>query len=256
MSGSATTPCDRCGRKLAIRFDTDGHGRTVELVEPCGYCERKRRGICQRCHARRVEGTVGRALYCGPCRPAVLRERAKRQRAKRDPLKHAGICTRCESAPVDGTKGRTLYCGPCRVEVRREKDRRRWREDPEHRERKRELRRERREANPEKYRRKKREYRKRRMIRNPQAVIAEQRRTAERPERQEYNRRWAHENQTKYAGPGKAPTCEECGEEVPWTGCGRPMKKCEDCDPKRWEAARKRAEKRAWEEYEERREAA
>lgn len=131
---ATTTPCDHCGRQRTVRFDTDGAGGMVELVDPCGWCERKRAGICQRCKARPVEATKGYGLWCAPCKPAVRREQQKKRRAeKQNPLKHRGICIDCKDAPVYGKVGWAETCEDCRDERNRESAKRSYQNDPEKR---------------------------------------------------------------------------------------------------------------------------
>lgn len=170
----------------------------------------------------------------------------------------AGICRDCLQ-PVDGMPKRALRCARHRKEAKRRqwrehyarsrekrnaKDSERWHRDPDYRVRKRLARRRRRRENPEKYRKQKARHNRNYALRHPDRAIAQMEAQNRRPERIRARRQWAHENQTVYAGTDQVPTCEECGAEVPWSGRGRPMKKCESCDPKRWEQARKRAAKR------------
>lgn len=194
--------CPHCQQRRPARFTTDGHGRDVDITPPCTCPKgRKAGGICQNC-PKPVEGMVGRALRCRRCK-----QEARREGWRRYDRQHA--------------------------EKRRAYDRQRWRNDPAHRIRKRQLRRERAKTPEEQARR--REYRRRREVRNTKAVLEERRRTEARPERKAARLKWAHENQTKYVGPrGIKPTCATCGVEVPYSGRGRPHKQCSTCDPKAW----------------------
>ena len=128
---SATHPCDHCGRKLAVRFDTDGMGRMVEAVEPCGWCQRKRAGLCQRCHTRPVFARKGYGLWCTPCYPAVQREQQKRiRRREQDSWKHAGVCMDCKARPVYGKVGWAETCEACRDKRKCEASKRSYQNDP------------------------------------------------------------------------------------------------------------------------------
>ncbi|MFW5947083.1 MAG: hypothetical protein ACOCUW_01210 [Gemmatimonadota bacterium] len=213
MGEAQVITCPHCGRGRPARFRTDGRGGLVDETPPCGCPEdRRKRGICRDCD-QPVYGAKGKALRC----PRHHRE-AKRRQWRRYYEKNR--------------------------EKRNARASERWHNDPEYRTRKRLARRRRKRENPEKYRRQRREQRKRRALRNPDAILEERRRTEARPERIQARRDWAHENQTVYAGTDRVPRCEDCGEEVPWSGRGRPMQKCERCDPKRWEQARRRRAKR------------
>jgi hypothetical protein len=85
-------PCPFCDRRLAIRMETDGHGRLVEMPALC-ECPRARRkrGLCQDCGHRPKAGP--RSFRCEPCHVAArLASRAASQRRKRSP------CTRSPEA--------------------------------------------------------------------------------------------------------------------------------------------------------------
>lgn len=153
------------------------------------------------------------------------------------PRKPARYCQQCDEAEVPA---KHRFCPACAKARRAERDRKRWREDAEYRERKREQKR--RYAQTPAGRERKRMYVKRSILKNPASVIEATRRTNARPERIRARREWAHRNQTRYVGPGIAPACA-CGASIPWDGRGRPMKACEACDPKRWAQARRRAER-------------
>lgn len=65
-------------------------------------------------------------------------------------------------------------------------------------------------------------------------------REAGEPERAAKRDAREREGATVYAGTNRVPRCADCGAEIPWDGKGRPMGKCEACDPARWERARTR----------------
>ena len=211
MSEAQFVACPWCDRRRPWRGRTDGFGGVIDETPPCTCPEgRRKAGICRDCHER-VEGMVGRALRC-----ARHKKEAKRRQEREYYRRHR------------------------KKRLARDKERRRR---PEVRVRRRLARRRRRESDPETYSRKKRECNRRYALRHPDRVIEQMERQNAREDRKEARRRWAHEKQTVYAGTGKVPTCE-CGAEVPWSGTGRPMKKCEECDPERWRQARRRWAKR------------
>ncbi len=85
-----------CRTALQSRF-VDG-----VTVPFCPVCEAKARGTCVACLGATVAGTVGRALYCGPCRKLATHQASAKSREKHadryrrrerarmaDPVKHA-----------------------------------------------------------------------------------------------------------------------------------------------------------------------
>lgn len=199
------TRCPHCYGRLAVRHQVDLRGQLVEIVEQCGCPEARRlAGICADC-SRTVAGTVGKALRC-----TRHKADARRRQSRASQARHR--------------------------EERQRRESERWRTDAAFRTRKRLRKRERYATDPGARERKRKQHI-RYVLRHPDKVAAAYARhsNANRPDRAEMKRRWAHENQTKYVGPGRVPTCAECGAEVPWTpGRGRPHKRCESCDPRAW----------------------
>lgn len=223
--------CAHCQRTLIVHVDVVA-GVITEDIEFCGCPESRRvAGICRDCSVP-VSGARGRALRCDEHRKQAQREYYRRYRASE--------------------KGQAAH--------RRDAEKRRT--DPVLRERRRVYEREYR--NSERGKAVKRKNRRKRTLAGK--IAAEKRAWVERnrDKVREQNRRarararikrreHQHRYYTVYVGPGRKPTCEQCGEEVPWSGVGRPMQQCETCDPKRWAAKRKRDERAA---RRERREAA
>lgn len=175
---------------MRYRMDTDGlSGRVIEIVEPCGWCTRKRAGLCQRCHAGRVQGQVGMPLWCQPCYPAVRREQQKRLALrKQNPWKHRGICMDCKDAPVYGKVGWAETCGPCRDARKRKSSRRVYQRDVEKRAARNEYKRQWRQANRDKVRAQKRRAALRRGGETPEGVV-----------------RWREEVEAGIRTPDRAP---------------------------------------------------
>jgi hypothetical protein len=71
-----TSKSTTCGSKLDTTIDLDGR-----TIVSCPKCERKRRGLCRGCSAR-VDGTIGKALWCARCRHRANLESARRSVAR------------------------------------------------------------------------------------------------------------------------------------------------------------------------------
>jgi hypothetical protein len=102
-------PCPHCRRVLRYRLDTDGlTGRLVEIVEQCPCPEARRRaGICRDC-PRPVEGTVGKALRCGPHKLEARRE-SSRGWVARNPERHREIARRYYQTDPEARERRNAY---------------------------------------------------------------------------------------------------------------------------------------------------
>lgn len=219
-----TIVCPHCERGRFARFDTDGRGDVVDL-NPCSCSTaRKERGQCRDCEEP-FEGAPGKALRCAVHKKAAVAAASRRWK-ERHPEKAKAI------QEADNARRRQPEI---RAEIRERE--RRYRRTPAGKAAKRRARRK--YALSGKAAANKRRYKER----HPQRVRSQQRR-ANRKRRKEA-REYMHRYCTKYVGPGLKPICEECGGEVPWGGVGRPFKKCEECDPNRWEQARQRAAQRA-----------
>lgn len=225
-AGGHVSPCPFCQRPRRVHFSAALDGHLVETIDPC-LCPGGRRsaGICNDC-LHPVEGAIGKALRCHTHKIAAQKAAQARYRGSE--------------------KGRVLQ--------ERENERRRT--DLEYKRRRRRWERDHR-AEPEvKARRKQR--RRKLAISKPEAKRAQHRRYIERygrerlreqyaranAKRRQQARDYMHRYATKYVGPGKAPTCRDCGAELPFTGRGRPHARCASCDPKSWERDQSRAVRR------------
>jgi hypothetical protein len=70
---------EKCRAQLVEHIDRLGRVRWF-----CAQCERRKRGICRTCN-KKVEGKVGVAYYCGPCKK--LKRRAYVMKWQRNNLK-------------------------------------------------------------------------------------------------------------------------------------------------------------------------
>lgn len=201
-----TRTCGHCRQTYTVRMLTDGAGHLLE--DPCPCTERRLRGLCQDCPLP-VEGTVGRALRCAGCKAKAAR-RASAKYRRRNPEKVAKSRRRYEKA---------------NREERREWERN-HRARPEVRARRNQQRRRRAVQDPSR----RAEYARRYKERHPERVREQQERAnAKRAaEKREYMRLYA----TKYTGLDcDPPTCRTCGDEVEYSGVGRPRLDCFDCRP-------------------------
>lgn len=210
MTEVAYLECRLCRTRQRVEFTTDGTGRTVQQPLPCGCEERKRAGICQDCPSP-VEGAAGRALRCGPCKKKARsvysrrwRENHPEQARERDQRSNAQRRT---------PEGR----------ARRRERERKYRKKPEVRARILAQRRRRAVKNPHR----KAEYARRYKAKHPERVKEQQDRAN--AKRREAAREYMHRYATKYVGEGKTPKCRQCGDDVPWSGVGRPRLDCPAC---------------------------
>ena len=160
MRDSLRAKCRRCTRLVPLEFDTDGHGHLVEYLakhycvrpaipapaleemvrprppqrieDPAILAEAKRRrraGICRDCDAP-VEGVVGRAERCAPCR-RLHRRRAESAMYARTEARRAGTCATCGGV-IPPQQGRPKYhateaCHPRLANLLQQRDRDRLR---------------------------------------------------------------------------------------------------------------------------------
>lgn len=205
--------CGDCGSTVWIRFETDGTGQLVEIREPCEVCSgavcgdcgaptpcgcpewRRKNGVCRDCESP-VEGTVGKALRCAPCKIEAQRRSDQRSYWR----------NRKKVLARDRRRRRQMSLEQRR---RRNVQKKRWREE-----------------NADLVRRE-RQRRKNAGYASREDYLEYQRRynEARREEKLEYMKRY-----NKY-GPDNPPTCRGCGAEVEFDGVGRPRLDCFDCRP-------------------------
>lgn len=95
-AGGVDVRCDGCGSQLRVRFDSNGMGGTVELVQPCPNCRPRTAG------AGTAKPQRSRSTPDAPRpQPGETEEEARRRRA--------GICRWCDQ-PVDGKKKMASFC--------------------------------------------------------------------------------------------------------------------------------------------------